>query len=230
METLAALLYKLEPIETGDLGVYEEAFAAKSYQEGEPYGFRSIFNDGTRLYATLVQRRVTLVPRFDLETESLVDDEVYVYAEIDFSIDARHQLLEVFGPLRNAPKVSAAVRPELEEDVRLSRIHLVPSEVMARLKESGLEVAVTRLNIGQFRHDEGVVGRFNATSVTEAFVERVLGQYDESIGRVRFDLVTDGGTVDVILSMAGQLRVTGDELAVEPAYTAIKTALFGEED
>jgi len=229
MESLAAFLYHLDPIDTADLVDLEDAFNAKSYEEGETYGFRSIFNDGSRLYATLVRRTATMVPRFDLETLSLVDEEIFVYSEIDFSVDAVHGLLEVFGPMRNAPKVSAALRPELDPEARLSRVHLVPSEVLGRLKDGGLKCAVQRLTVSQFRHAEGVVGRFDAMSVTEAFVERVVGQYDEEIGRLRMDVtLPDGRVVVLSISMSGQLRIIGLEQDVEPAYSEIKAALFGQ--
>ncbi len=221
------LLYRLEPLDPDRLRRIHMLMREMEYDADDVFGFRDIHLADSVLSATLVKRTVTTIPRFEAQTRTLVDQEIFLYSESEFSLDSSRELLEVYGVATDASKVRASLRALLGNEFTLSAVDLAPVDVIPVLAQGAAGCAIESLSISSFRHTEDVVGRYDVRILNSQFVYQAMTAYGHDVTRASLILtLPHTGDVQVSISSAGQARITGDEADLEPAYSHIKAALF----
>lgn len=227
--SFSVTLNHLDSISPESLQKLYQILLQTRYTDDEGYGFRGVKLSKDYLSATLVKRVTTFIQQYDEVKQQLVDREINLYSEVEFDIDQQLQLLEIFGPVKQAPKVRVALHSILDSSVRVLCVDLAPFKVIPILIDNAASIAVDNLSVNNFRHREGMVGQYTVKlSDTEIAVD-VMQKYEYDV--VRATLSVSVPQIDdfvVQLARNGYLSIKCEEDQFRAAFLYLKTALFKE--
>ena len=206
-------------------------FLSLRYSHDIGYGFRNVVMEGFCLSAVLVKRTATIISQFDMETGHLIDQEVFLFAEIGFRIDREHQLLEIFGPARDASKAIPVLRALLGDKVGLTPVSLRPSEVVELVAAKSERFVVERLTVNNFQHRDGVIGRYEMRITMPDLVTEIIHKYASDLSRITI-MVSDEASGDFAVSSTGVGRLTVKclEDRLDDALSFLKLALLTKKE
>jgi len=229
MKHLPVSINGLAPLLPEDLERLHERLSALNYNDDRGFGFREIDADSTTVSATLVKRTPTFIPEFDPYLNQIVRKEIYLFSEIDFSIDANYELLEIFDTLKNASKVRIALRPLLSKNIRLFSINLAPFEVIPKLSKDTQRLDIERLSVRNFKYAKGIVGRFDMKVENTELALDIMKKYSHEVTRASVKLTADGfEETHVRIYDSGHLIISCEEEDFDRKFKGLKNILFAE--
>lgn len=229
LRSFAISLDYLTPLNAEDVKIFRQEFLAREYTDEQGYGFRNVILDNGYLSATLVKRTPILIPQFDFETGQIVEQKIFLYSEIEFALDAAFQLLEVFGPAKNAPKVRAVLRPLLRPETRLFSVNLAPAEVLPKLTKGTVQLSVDRLTVNNFQHREGIIGKYEMKLAKSEWAIDIINKYAHDVTKASLLIATDGLSEFALhISRRSRLTIKCEEEQFNNVFLFLKSVLFEE--
>lgn len=229
-KSFSVSLNHLKPLGDSDIEQLEEIFREMEYHDEQGYGFRNTKLKSQYLQSTLVKRTPTFLPQFDVASGEFVEQEFFLFSETEFAIDARYELLEIFGPVKQAPKVRTAVRPLLNTDTRLSSVNLSPTKVIQQLLPISDTIQIENLTINNFQYREGIVGRYSIKQIEAGVAETLMQNYNYDIVRGTISvLLSDFDVFTLQISNNGSLRIICEEIEFTEIFSYLKSFQFIEE-
>lgn len=223
----ALSLNYIDPLSVGDLSVFYRQFLELDYDAERGFGFTAVALDTHVLTATLVRRIPTVVTQYDLEAGQMVAQTIEGHTEIDFQLDARYQLLEVFGPARDAARVRAAFRPLLHPATELLHVSLAPVSVVPKLAGIAERLTISKLVVKNFQHREEVSGKFELETDRLEVALEILQEYTFDVVKATLTVVSDDvGDFTLTLSQQGRLVLECDDARFRQLFPYLKAVLF----
>lgn len=200
---------------------------ATTYNNDQGYGFDHVLMNKNLLSARLVKRIPTTIPKFDLSTGQFIDEQIFLFSEIDFVIDANLNLIEIYGPIKDAPKVRVALNPLLHSKVQSVSVQFFPYRLYSKLLQTFTTIKIENLTVSNFQYKEGIIGRYTIKSAELNLASQIIEQYGHDVTKLAFS-VNDSilGDFTIAISSKGSLRVNCDEDLFPELLDKIKSVLF----
>lgn len=227
IKSFAISLEHLTPLNTEDVKNFRREFLTKNYTDEQGYGFRNVVLENDYLSATLVKRTPTLIPQFDFETGQIVEQNIFLYSEIEFALDATFHLLEIFGPAKDAPKVRAVLHPLLRSETRLFSVNLAPAEVLPKLAKASVQLSVDKLTVNNFQHREGIIGKYEMKLARGEWAMDMINKYAQDVTRASLSIAMDGMSEFALnISHRSRLTIKCEEEQFNNVFLFLKSVLF----
>jgi len=229
IKQLPVSLNNLSPLSQEDVYQIYQDLSKLNYDNERGFGFREITVNSTTLNATLVKRTPIFIPEFDVKLSQIIRKEIYLFSEVDFSIDARYNLLEIFDTTKNVSKVRTTIRPLLNKNLRLSSVSFTPIEVITKLSKNALRLNIDGLSVNNFKYREGIVGRFEMKIENTELALDIIKKYSHDVTKATIRLTTDDFE-DIFLKIynTGRLIISCEEEDFDGILKVIKRILFEE--
>jgi hypothetical protein len=218
---------RLENLQPDDLQNIRAKLLETKYDEILGFGFTKVSGSSDYINATLVKRTPTYIPEFEIETLQFIQKEIFLFNEIDFEIDFKFSILEIFGSTKIASKVLSALVPIIDKRIRINPIQFTPVAVAQRVIESGLLKNVERLVINNFEHMDGVIGRYDMKINDASLGVKIIKEYNDEISKLVLNVSTP--EVDHIrlgISRNGTLNIRCEESFLSETLLRMKNSLF----
>lgn len=209
--------------------LYKSLLATK-YSDEQGFGFSHVSMSQNSLSASLIKRVPTTIPRFDLDIGQFIDEQIFLFSEIDFVISKAFNLIEIYGPVKNAPKVRVALYSLFHPEVQVTPIQFRPSAVYRKLLQAFTTITVDNLVVNNFQHKEGVIGRYTIKSAELNLVSQIISQYGHDVARLTCSVTNSVfGDFTFSISNNGSLRINCDEDQFLGLVNEMKSILFTQE-
>lgn len=198
------------------------------YNEEEGFGFREVQSHEQFVTAILVKRTPTFIAQLDTATGQLNEHKIFLYSRSKFGIDGNYGLLETYGAAQQASKVRSALRGILPKECKLSTVTLILSEAIRKLNSSAGSILVDNLTVNNFRHREGVIGKYVMRIASFHLAETILQEYVHDTLNAHIQIIgSPVGDFSLQLSRSGHLVIKCDELIFVDVFSYLKSVLFG---
>lgn len=197
------------------------------YTEQEGFGFREIQLYDNFITATLVKRTPTYIPQLDTSTGQLNEREIFLYSKSKFGIDFRYGLLEIYGTVQHGPKVRSLLRGILPSQSRVSSVTLMLADTIKRLSEHSHAILVDSLTVSNFRHKEGIIGKYMMRITKAELAESILQEYKNDVIKAHLQITSSSvGNFALELSRSGYLLIICDESIFVKVFSYLKSIIF----
>lgn len=221
-------LYHLEPLDKNNVKELRRKLLEARYDNERGLGFKSVSMHGDYLSATLVKRTPVIIPQFDLIKDQMVEQEIFLYTEIEFVLDCAFQLLEVFGAAKDVSKVRSALRPYLASQSRLFSANLNPANIIPLITRHAAQIKIEKLTVNNFQHRPGIIGKYEMRFEDSSLAHGIIGKYADNVVRtvltVKYSDVSD---FSLALAYGDRITVQCQEDEFDLVLTHLKSALFG---
>lgn len=223
-------LTKIDSITSEGIEDLYRVFVEDKYSHDKSFGFNKVENSKGYITASLVKRTPTFIQYFDTSTRQLIDREIFLYSEIRFGMDPQYQLLEIYGPAKDASKVRTAIRRFFPKQTKIAPVDLSPNIVISKLHKSSAKFSVNNLTINNFQHTQGVIGRYTMRLSTSDLAISLINQYSRDVTQAHITVLTSPiREFELNVSYEGNLRIICDDSKFTEVFSYIKTILFTAE-
>ena len=226
-KTYSIALSFLKPFLPDDIESFAQTFSEMPYSDERAYGFRQVRQEGAYLSAVLIRRTTSHIYQLDFELGELVSQEIFVFHEIPFALDAQFKLLEVYGPIQQAPKVRAILRSLTLSGTRISPVSLLPAQLLNDLLAAEGEVQINGLSVTNFQHRDGIRGRYDIQTIPRDVAQQILQEYPRNVKRAALSVTLPNfDHFNLQVSHKGNLRIKCEEHQLAQALQHLKTHHF----
>lgn len=161
------------------------------YLDEKGFGYKNIEEEDSVIYVTLIKRTITSVLEYIVEDNEFRNIDIPIFEEIKFSIDIDKSLLYSFGAVGNLNKIKIALRNTFDTPFTYKALPLTPVEVMDKLLTHDKDSAfiITELIINNFRHKEGIVGKYIAKINKQNIISEILNDYSKEIQKISISVL-----------------------------------------
>ena len=180
------------PINRLGLNSFAENVSALEFNEERGYGFKDISLEGTYLTATLFKRNPVFISDFDPLTLQITKRQIFLFEEIDFAMDGKREMLEVYGASKAIPKLRSTIATALPQNIREEAVDTAPWRFIPGLLAYGGDILIERLIIQNFRYREAGVGKYEISIDNQVTALQLLAEYEYNVTKARFQLQLPG--------------------------------------
>ena len=218
---------RITPLNEELLFFFHENFLALKYSEERGYGFRHVDLSPQYLAATLVKRTPTLIPQLDAETGQVIKKEFFLFTEVEFAIDSKFHLIEIYGIAKNIPKLRASIMPLLPPNVELAPADLSPSAVIPKLLNYSHQISIEKLTVYNFQYRKGINGRFEMSIANSELARKIIDEYSHDVRKASIVISSEKfDTFFLDISDKSRLIVRCEENLFDDLYQSLKEILF----
>ena len=186
----------------------KEKLLLTGFDSEQGYGFQDINILGNIISAVLVKRSATFIQQINPTSGQLEENEIFVYARINFNIDFDYRTLDVLGPISNSGKVRSILRTLLKNEVSIASIVLAPHEVVNTFNLLDPVVNINSLTVNNFRHRDGITGRYDMKFSVPELAHEVITSYQHDIVKAQIQVMSSPvGEFEATISKNGHLNL-----------------------
>lgn len=198
----------------------------KTYNNDSGLGYKNVEIIASYINATLVRNMPTFILQPEPETNNVIEQEIILINEIDFGLDFKFDLLDIYGSGKNVPKVLSSIFPIMGENVTTSNIILSPFRIIKKISEQ-YDVTVERLVVNNFQLLDGLVGKYDVRIQDKKAASSIIKKFGADISKANLIIkTTEYGSVKFGVSTNGNISIKTEEDAFFEVLELIKTLLF----
>jgi hypothetical protein len=217
----------LQPLNDRVLEHFSHNLSIIRYDDERGYGFKDVLLNPGHLSAILVKRTPIIIPGYDNENSQIVRRETFLFSEIAFALDGTLGLLEVFGTIKEVPKVKSALRPLFESNTRLYSADLSPVKVIPKLLNTFVNFQIEHLTVNNFKYQEGIVGCYEMKLAASRIALDIIDFYSYDVIQASISIASDEyGNAYLKLFDAGRLSIQCEEDQFNQLYGHLKYVMF----
>lgn len=201
-------------------------FQNQTYNNDSGLGYKDVGITASYINATLVRNMPTFILQPEPETNNVVEQEIILVNEIEFGLDFKFDLLDIYGAGKNIPKVLSAIFPVVGKNVTTDSLLLSPVRMIKKISEQ-YEVVVDRLVVNNFQLVEGIVGKYDMRIQDKKASSSIIKKYGADITKANILIKTDEyGIVKFGISSSGSISIKSEDEVFFEVLDLIKTILF----
>lgn len=198
----------------------------KTYNNDSGLGYKNVEIIASYINATLVRNMPTFILQPEPETNNVIEQEIILINEIDFGLDFKFDLLDIYGSGKNVPKVLSSIFPIMGKNVTTSNIILSPFRIIKKISEQ-YDVTVERLVVNNFQLLDGLVGKYDVRIQDKKAASSIIKKFGADISKANLIIkTTEYGSVKFGVSTNGNISIKTEEDAFFEVLELIKTLLF----
>lgn len=198
----------------------------KTYNNDSGLGYKNVEIIASYINATLVRNMPTFILQPEPETNNVIEQEIILINEIDFGLDFKFDLLDIYGSGKNVPKVLSSIFPIMGINVTTSNIILSPFRIIKKISEQ-YDVTVERLVVNNFQLLDGLVGKYDVRIQDKKAASSIIKKFGADISKANLIIkTTEYGSVKFGVSTNGNISIKTEEDAFFEVLELIKTLLF----
>lgn len=200
-----------------------DTFNKTVYTDERGFGFKKIEDEANIIYATLIKRTMTSVLEYISEDNEFRNIDIPIFEEVKFSFDTNMSLLYTFGAANNLNKLKMAIRNTFASTITYKALYLSPVEIMNKLLNNNKDsIKVTELIISNFKHKDGIIGKYIAKVNKQNIISDILKDYAKEIQKISISIL---GDLDYELIIASNQSLT-IKCAEDDFYTILEFLKF----
>jgi hypothetical protein len=197
-----------------------------TYNNDLGLGYKNVEIIASYINATLVRNMPTFILQPEPETNNVIEQEIILVNEIDFGLDFKFDLLDIYGSGKNISKVLSAIFPIMGRNVTTNTVVLSPVRIIKKFSER-YETTVERLVVNNFQLVDGVVGKYDVRIQDNKAASSIIKKFSADISKANLIIKTrEYGSVRLGVSTNGSISIKAEEDAFLEVLVLVKTFLF----
>lgn len=210
-----------------DISFFAKSIFDIPFDESHGYGFSDVEVEGNILTAKVLKRTSTFIQDYDESVKEIVKKQVYIFSDIQFSIDFEYSVLYVIGGTSQMNNVKSIFRKAFDFDYDLNQIELSPFGFYDLLKEKNVDFNIEQIIINRFNYNNGIVGRLNGHITDQTVGADLISEYKNDVIKISFGISIDDDDQLVMQVLPNaSLKLLAEESNLDYYLTYIKSLIF----
>ena len=196
-----------------------------SYSEESGAGILKSSRNEDVVSGLLLKRSPTFIDEYNPRTGDLEQREIFVFNEVSFHIDFKHNLLYSIGTATNLVQVRTFLKNRLD-GIEFTAAAISPYEVFNTLTKAGLDFAVKEVCVDKFNYQNKAVGRFSAKIFDSEIVPELVENYKMDVSRIVLDVQQEDEPFLLFVQNNNSIGISCEPDDVFENFETIKSILF----
>lgn len=181
--------------------------AKLEYSDEEGIGFRNISNENDQVViGEALKKTPIFINLLNPISQEIEKKEEFVLSEIEFTIDLKHSILEVYSNHRDLKKLQIIFRSLAKDVMLISQLDFSIPQLMLALKENAKIVEIKKMCIKDFQYEPSIIGVYDATFYNPENAWLFLSKYITGINSATFYISNDDWDAMVTIRANGQIK------------------------
>jgi len=181
--------------------------AKLEYSDEEGIGFRNISNENDQvIVGEALKKTPIFINLLNPVSQEIEKKEEFVLSEIEFTIDLKYSILEVYSSHRDLKKLQIIFRSLAKDTISISQLDFSLSQLMFALKENAKIVEIRKMCIKDFQYEPGIIGTYDVTFYNPENAWLFLNRYQTGINSVTFYISNDEWEIMLTIRANGQIK------------------------